>query len=279
MLLLGACAHARPAGAPAGGPRPKITPSTEDRRPHDAQSGAEPWRPSRLLGFGSVPVRRVDPTVDLGAPVRMLLRGSRDPALRDRLAKFHTEVGIEPRGVWVRVGRAAVPVSEVQPRHLDATFFVDFDQPPVAELLEHLQAGGKRPTPVGLRDFVASHFKQARSGGFDPASLAARTASGDCSEHAVLLAALARGLKMPARVILGVAIVEHRGELYGFGHAWTQIHANGSWQSLDATLIEAAGYLATSELLDESPTTGLSLAREIAAGFLFPESIEISHAR
>ena len=54
---------------------------------------------------------------------------------------------------------------------------------------------------------------------------------GDCSEHAVLLAAMARSVGIPSRVAMGVEYV------YGiFGwHMWTEVWA-GKWIPLDATL-------------------------------------------
>ncbi len=55
--------------------------------------------------------------------------------------------------------------------------------------------------------------------------------TGDCSEHAVLLAAMCRAVGIPARVSMGF---EYFGGIFG-GHAWTEVWV-GDWCALDATL-------------------------------------------
>ncbi|MGE0606612.1 MAG: transglutaminase family protein [Pirellulales bacterium] len=62
----------------------------------------------------------------------------------------------------------------------------------------------------------------------------ARTRSGDCTEHAVLLAALARASGLPARVAMGLVYVE-RESAFMF-HMWTEIFVNDTWIPLDGTL-------------------------------------------
>ena len=53
---------------------------------------------------------------------------------------------------------------------------------------------------------------------------------------AVLLAALLRQSGYPARVVLGLLLVEDGNEFYTFGHAWTEYNQNGKWHLLDATM-------------------------------------------
>ncbi len=73
---------------------------------------------------------------------------------------------------------------------------------------------------------------------FATASETARTRSGDCSEHAVLLAALLRAEAIPSRVAVGLvyadSFLEHR-DIFGW-HMWTQALIDGRWVDLDATL-------------------------------------------
>jgi transglutaminase-like putative cysteine protease len=75
---------------------------------------------------------------------------------------------------------------------------------------------------------------------FGTAADVARTLSGDCTEHAVLLAALCRARKIPARVAAGLVYVQEnkerkmpQGVAY---HMWTEAWLNGRWVPLDATL-------------------------------------------
>ena len=80
--------------------------------------------------------------------------------------------------------------------------------------------------------------------GFASAAETARTLSGDCTEHAVLLAAMLRSQKIPSRVVSGLVYVERGGGAGGGGvfgyHMWTQALIDGErgprWIDLDATL-------------------------------------------
>ena len=62
----------------------------------------------------------------------------------------------------------------------------------------------------------------------------AKDLSGDCTEHAVLLAAMCRTRGIPSRVAVGLVYVP---SLSAFGgHMWTEVFAKGMWIPLDATL-------------------------------------------
>jgi len=90
-------------------------------------------------------------------------------------------------------------------------------------------------TAQALERFVherirAKNFSQA----FATAAEVAKTLEGDCTEHAVLLAALARARGIPARVVIGLVFVPSAN---GFGyHMWTEVYVDGRWVPLDATL-------------------------------------------
>ncbi len=73
---------------------------------------------------------------------------------------------------------------------------------------------------------------------FATASETARTRSGDCSEHAVLLCAMLRAQEIPARVAVGLVYTDAflgREAIFGW-HMWTQALIDGLWIDLDATL-------------------------------------------
>jgi len=73
---------------------------------------------------------------------------------------------------------------------------------------------------------------------FATASETARTRSGDCSEHAVLLCAMLRAQEIPARVAVGLVYADAflgRTAIFGW-HMWTQALIDGRWVDLDATL-------------------------------------------
>ncbi len=56
--------------------------------------------------------------------------------------------------------------------------------------------------------------------------------AGDCTEHAVLLAAMARAEGLPSRVAVGLMYL---GGRFGY-HMWTQVYVDGAWRDVDAVL-------------------------------------------
>lgn len=88
---------------------------------------------------------------------------------------------------------------------------------------------------VALEQFVrrtirSKNFSQA----FATAAEVAQTRTGDCTEHAVLLAALCRARGLPARVTIGLV---YSADVGGFAyHMWNEVWINDRWVPLDATL-------------------------------------------
>ncbi len=62
----------------------------------------------------------------------------------------------------------------------------------------------------------------------------AKNLEGDCTEHAVLLAAMLRVKQIPSRLCVGMVYIE-RDTAFG-GHMWTEAFIGGRWIPLDATL-------------------------------------------
>lgn len=90
-----------------------------------------------------------------------------------------------------------------------------------------------------LRDFVAGYITDhAQEVGYVSALDVVRLRAGDCKESAVLLAALARAQRIPARVVTGMVYADrYAGSTRVFvPHAWVQAWVNGRWQSFDAAL-------------------------------------------
>jgi transglutaminase-like putative cysteine protease len=90
-----------------------------------------------------------------------------------------------------------------------------------------------------IERFVADYIEQKDlSVGYASALETLRSRQGDCTEHALLFAALCRAAGIPAQVVFGLVYVEAFGNeknVFG-GHAWTRVFVNGSWVSLDAAL-------------------------------------------
>jgi Transglutaminase-like superfamily len=90
-----------------------------------------------------------------------------------------------------------------------------------------------------LRLFVSSYIeKKGLDIGYASALETLGTRQGDCTEHAVLLAALARAVGIPARVVTGMVYAERSGgaSRVFVPHAWMQAWIDGRWTSYDAAL-------------------------------------------
>ncbi|MBD8527797.1 transglutaminase-like domain-containing protein [Pseudomarimonas arenosa] len=74
--------------------------------------------------------------------------------------------------------------------------------------------------------------------GYASAREALELAEGDCTEHAVLLAALARASNIPARVVTGLAYATRFGDRRHVfvPHAWVIAWVDGRWRGYDAAL-------------------------------------------
>ena len=157
-----------------------------------------------------------------------------------------------------------------------ATFVVDYDAEPVAALRRALvDRYGESPSNADLVEFVREKIEPSNGRGFDIASQVASHRSGDCTEHAVLLAALARSLDRPARVAIGTLIARDGEKIGAFGHAWVEIHRDGAWSLLDATPVGAdpVAYIPEGLLEDEGPGYAFGLLSLITTGILRVEVI------
>lgn len=101
---------------------------------------------------------------------------------------------------------------------------------------------GVRDDPLkraeAIRLFVHRYIRRKSLGvGLASAAEVARSPEGDCTEHAVLTAAMLRAQGLPARVATGLVLVDEiagRRSIFGY-HMWTQALIDGCWVDFDAT--------------------------------------------
>jgi hypothetical protein len=84
------------------------------------------------------------------------------------------------------------------------------------------------------QNMKAVEFSQAMA----TADNVARTLSGDCTEYAMLSAAMCRAVGVPSRTVLGLVYApDHRtGKPFLAYHMWHEVFAEGQWLPLDSTL-------------------------------------------
>ncbi len=184
----------------------------------------------------------------------------------------------EGRAVTIRVkagppsAPAAYPVAagpELQP-FLKPSSAIQCDDPAIVAKAKELVAGEKDALGAArkLAGFVYAHIKKKSMDVAQASALEVfKEQKGDCSEHAVLLAAMFRAAGIPARVCSGYLYV--RGQ-FG-GHAWASAWI-GAWTDFDATIgaepADAARVKLSESQADEtgSPSEGMKGAGYMHGG-------------
>jgi hypothetical protein len=167
---------------------------------------------------------------DGGAALRLPETGEQQVAARDGT-------------LVVEVAPLPTPDGEAAPASADyaPNDWLQSTAPEVAALARKAAAGARDPAEQmrRLEAFVRSYIRTKTLGvGYASALEVVRKPEGDCTEHAVLLAALGRSLGIATRVVDGLAYAP------GFAgkdrvfvpHAWVQAWIDGRWQSFDAAL-------------------------------------------
>jgi transglutaminase-like putative cysteine protease len=154
---------------------------------------------------------------------------------------------------------------------LASTAVLRCDDPEVLRLTESALATQQTAKPnasqagraEALRRAVHAHItSKDLTVGFANAAEVARSGEGDCTEHAVLLAAMLRAANIPSRVASGLIYADQFAgseNIFGY-HMWTQALLTGKdglpqWVDLDATLPAWLPFDATHIALSTSPLT------------------------
>jgi len=214
-------------------------------------------------------------TTGLGESVRSILHVANPAAATTSLSAVNglRIIGVDETTVQIEFARKPTLAAEPDTQHQRNSFVIDFDEASVRKLSEELHSIHEgRPAVDEIVTYVYEHIgNKSYARGFDLASQVAESGEGDCTEHAVLLAALARSSGYTARVIIGVLLLDNTAETLAFGHAWTEIHDGSDWQIKDATRPDVdAGrgnvrYLPLSTLNDEGPGYAFSMLYGVQA--------------
>jgi hypothetical protein len=120
------------------------------------------------------------------------------------------------------------------------TSFVQSDNNEIIELAKRA-AGKTRDAAEAIKNiesFVSGYIEnKGLSVGYASAAEVAASKTGDCTEFAVLTAAMCRAVGIPARVVTGLVYTKTFGNkenVFG-GHAWVEAYVGDKWIGLDAT--------------------------------------------
>jgi hypothetical protein len=208
----------------------------------DRACALAPVQPTDLLASTLVAAPRQLSTRQLGGPLRYRLRlahgegASMEQAPGQALEKLASPgefaLRVDPRGE-----KAAPPRAE----DLASNRWLQADDEKVAALAREAARGARGPEAqvAQLERFVRSYIatKSLRVG-YASAREVVEGREGDCTEHAVLLAAMTRALGIPARVATGIAyapVYAGRRDVF-VPHAWVVAWVDGAWRGYDAAL-------------------------------------------
>ncbi len=167
-------------------------------------------------------------------------------------------------GAWSEI--AAVRGDEASPRPVAAqraaSFLVDFDQEPLRAMCT--EAAPTAEAVIAMAD--ARITRKSLAVGLVTASTAAAGREGDCTEHAVVTAALLRCHGHPARLAVGMLVVRLAvGRWFAGMHMWAEYYDRG-WRVADATFPERHGevaHLRMDLVRDEGPACQRDMMRAL----------------
>lgn len=123
------------------------------------------------------------------------------------------------------------------PEFLESNVYIQPDHPKILAVAQAETKDSKSlwEKAVRLERWVEANMtNQDFSIGFAPSSEVIETRQGDCTEHAVLLAALCRAVGIPARVAMGLVWLDG-ARSFGY-HMWTEVFVAGDWYAIDGTI-------------------------------------------
>lgn len=216
------------------------------------------FSPSEMTGMSVVAVDKPIPTPALLRKAVYELDYSADCPLTplalceqtvEKLGPGRVKVTVDLDAPEAQLSAGAPPTDE----DLAPSLMIDFKDPSVQALLPKIFdrfAGAKLSQDLAAREttrFVSRYMADGAnlSVSSGTASQTAKSKTGDCTEHAVLLAALLRAQGIPARTATGMAyageegFVDHKNAF--IFHMWTQAWlkdeaGKGRWVNLDAAL-------------------------------------------
>ncbi len=221
----------------------------------------ETFRTTREVALAESSPRRVDLVIDNTIPVARLLDDPHntrrvryrvwleadDPAKVFFSGRLQEVQSLDPHTAEITVRRdsgapkAAGDASP--PRRLPGdddrkpNNLVQSDDPVIVAMAKSVAPNEADPLKVGIElEKLVRHTIKLKdfSQAFATASEVARNPEGDCTEHSVLLAALARARGIAARVAIG--LVYQDGKQSFAYHMWNEIWTGDRWVPLDATL-------------------------------------------
>ncbi len=127
--------------------------------------------------------------------------------------------------------------------YLQPSTYVQSEDPDIQALAKKAIGDARTPSEAAkkIEAFVNAYIETKDFGvAYASASEVLKSRRGDCSEHAVLTAALCRAAGIPAQVLAGAVYTDgwQQQKHVMMPHAWNQVYIDGQWVPLDAAFID-----------------------------------------
>jgi transglutaminase-like putative cysteine protease len=140
------------------------------------------------------------------------------------------------------------PGAKIGDEFLQSSYFITAADAKVKELAR--KAVGKEKDPwkkaLLIEKWVHLNMRGTNKEALAPADEVARTLEGDCTEFAMLMAAMCRAEGVPSRTAIGLIYADTKGGPVMAFHMWTEVWVQDQWVPLDATL--GRGYVGATHL-------------------------------
>lgn len=138
-------------------------------------------------------------------------------------------------GVDVRTGIPGGGVDEHLQQWLGAEPLIESGAPPIISLAKKMQAASPTLTAQSIYRWVSTNVSYAGYRAEERGALdCLLSGTGDCTEYAALVVALARASGIPGRMVGGyVTLVDAAPKPIDF-HDWAELYLEGAWRIVDA---------------------------------------------
>lgn len=137
-----------------------------------------------------------------------------------------------------RPGPAPEGAKPADKEFLESNYFINSADARVRDMAAAATRGvaGDWNKALAIEKFVRRNMRSVNlTEAMATADEVARTLAGDCSEHAMLAAAMCRAAGVPSRTAVGLVYVDHPSTPTLAFHMWTEVYVDGQWLAIDAT--------------------------------------------
>jgi len=183
---------------------------------------------------------------------RITFKGEGDPATAFASGGRQEIKNLQGKSIdlYLHASRGPIPMVEkkIGDEFTQSSYFINSDDEVVKAHARRAVRTETDPWKKVLRieKWVHDHMHSTNDEALATADHVARTLQGDCTEYAMLTAAMCRAEGIPSRTAIGLIYADvEAGAVMAF-HMWTEVWVQGQWLPVDATL--GRGYVGATHL-------------------------------